>query len=111
MRTVIIVALLVLSSLATGASTANATVHELVGSFCAKVAFTNQNVLDPPGQTPSGPPATWDRSDLRALQATGILTLVRDANGNVIDFVLDMTVPAAKDVNFAAFSRCRALNP
>ena len=108
MRTFIVVALLALSMLLTSGSVAQATIHPIVASFCAKVAFTNPNVLDPPGQTPNS--ATLDQSDLRALQATGVLTLIRDANGNV-SFAFDPTLPMVKDGSFPAFGSCRNLNP
>lgn len=92
--------------------TASATIHPIVASFCAAVASTNPYVLDPPGQTPTSfNPNEWDVSDLRALQAIGILTLVRDASGNVIGFVIDENYPAVKDLGFPAFSRCPALTP
>ena len=111
MRTFIVVALLALSMLLTSGSVAQATIHPIVASFCAKVALTNPNVLDPPGQTPTNfNPATWDQSDLRALQATGVLTLIRDANGNV-SFAFDPTLPMVKDGSFPAFGSCRNLNP
>src|SRR5262245_65669467 len=71
-------------------ATASASIHPIVASFCATVSSTNPNVLDPPGQTPASfDPNTWTVSNLRALQATGVLTLIRDANGNVIGFAFD----------------------
>ena len=93
------------------AAPASAAIHPIVASFCAKVAFTNPNVLDPPGQTPvSENPNEWDVSDLRALQATGFLTLIRDGAGNVIGFEIDDTIPAVKDFGFPAFTRCENLS-
>lgn len=90
----------------------NAAIHPIVASFCAKVAFSNPKVLDPPGQTPvSENPNDWDTSDLRALQATGVLTLIRDSSGNVIGFEIDESLPAVKDFGFPAFTRCPNLNP
>jgi hypothetical protein len=90
----------------------SAAIHPIVASFCATVAFSNPNVLDPPGQTPASEnPNEWDVSDLRALQATGFLTLIRDAAGNVIGFEIDESVPAVKDLGFPAFTRCPNLNP
>lgn len=94
------------------AAPASAAIHPIVASFCATVATSNPNVLDPPGQTPtSDNPNEWKVSTLRALQATGFLTLVRDANGNVVGFSVDPTVQAVKDGNFPAFVNCRNLNP
>ena len=112
MRTVTVVLMLALFMVSVTGSVATAAIHPIVASFCAKVALTNVNVLDPPGQTPqSENPADWDQSDLRALQATGFLTLIRDANGNVIDFVFDPTIAAVKDFGFPAFGSCRNLTP
>lgn len=92
------------------AAPASAAIHPIVASFCATVANTNPNVLDPPGQTPtSDNPNDWNVSTLRALQATGFLTLVRDANGNVIGFTIDDSVAAVKSGSFPAFVRCRNL--
>ena len=96
----------------TSVASASASIHPLVASFCATVANTNPNVLDPPGQTPpSADPSQWKVSTLRALQATGFLTLIRDTSGNVIGFAVDPTVPAVKDGSFPAFSNCKNLNP
>jgi hypothetical protein len=107
MRRFMLVFTLVALALSTASSSAVASIHPIVASFCAAVASTNPNVLDPPGQTPTSPdPNDWTVNQLRALQATGVLTLIRDANGNVIGFVIDETVPAVKDGNFPAFSRC-----
>lgn len=104
--TVLLVGTLVL----TLAAPASAAIHPIVGSFCAKVALSNPNVLDPPGQTPVSPnPNDWDVSDLRALQAIGVLTLIRDAAGNVIGFTIDDSLPAVKEFGFPAFTRCRNL--
>jgi hypothetical protein len=111
-KRLLISTLLAASILLASAATASATIHPIVASFCARVAFTNPNVLDPPGQTPASfDPNTWDVSDLRALQAIGILTLVRDASGNVIGFIIDEDYPAVKDFGFPAFSRCPSLSP
>lgn len=94
------------------AAPASASIHPIVASFCASVANTNPNVLDPPGQTPtSDNPNEWKVSTLRALQATGFLTLIRDPNGNVIGFAVDPSVPAVKDGSFPAFVNCTNLNP
>ena len=96
----------------TSVASASASIHPLVASFCATVANTNPNVLDPPGQTPTSPnPNDWTTSNLRALQATGFLTLIRDSSGNVIDFAIDPTVPAVKNGSFPAFVHCTNLNP
>lgn len=112
MRRFMLVFTLVAIALSTASSPAVAAIHPIVASFCAAVASTNPNVLDPPGQTPtSGNPNDWTVNQLRALQATGWLTLIRDANGNVIGFVIDDTIPAVKDGSFPAFSRCPSLNP
>lgn len=93
-------------------ATVGAAIHPIVASFCAAVANTNVRVLDPPGQTPLSPdPNEWTVSQLRALQATGFLTLVRDAEGNVIGFVIDENIPAVKSGDFPAFARCPAMNP
>lgn len=93
------------------ASSAQATIHPIVASFCAEVSDTNPKVLDPPGQTPpSLDPNTWDTSDLRALLATGVLTLTRDASGNVTGFTVDLTHPSVKGGGFAAFTRCPHLH-
>jgi hypothetical protein len=105
--TVLVVALFLAS-----ARPAHATIHPIVASFCATVAFSNPNVLDPPGQTPASfDPNTWDVSDLRALQAIGILTLIRDEDGNVIGFSIDENLPAVKDFGFPAFVNCKNLRP
>ena len=94
------------------AAPARASIHPIVASFCATVAASNPNVLDPPGQTPkSANPNDWTVNTLRALQATGFLTLIRDANGNVIGFTIDDTVQAVKDGSFPAFTRCSNLSP
>ena len=94
------------------AAPVSASIHPIVASFCATVANSNPNVLDPPGQTPTSEnPNDWTVSTLRALQATGFLTLVRDANGNVIGFTVDPTVQAVKDGTFPAFVNCRNLKP
>jgi hypothetical protein len=55
---------------------ASAAIHPITSSECAaRESQTGAGDLqDPPGQTPSGP--TLDQSDLRALQATGVLTFV-----------------------------------
>ncbi|HEV8670706.1 MAG TPA: hypothetical protein VGS01_08225 [Candidatus Limnocylindria bacterium] len=107
MRRFILVLTLVAIALSTASSPAVASIHPIVASFCAAVASTNPNVLDPPGQTPTSEnPNDWTVNNLRALQATGFLTLIRDANGNVIGFVIDETIPAVKGGSFPAFSRC-----
>jgi hypothetical protein len=108
LTTSVLLAVLTLAS----AVPVSAAIHPIVGSFCATVAFSNPNVLDPPGQTPvSENPNDWDQSDLRALQAMGFLTLIRDGSGNVIGFVIDESLPAVKDFGFPAFTRCPNLNP
>jgi hypothetical protein len=107
MRRSILVLTLVAIALSTASSPAVASIHPIVASFCAQVASTNPNVLDPPGQTPtSEDPNDWTVNTLRALQATGFLTLTRDANGNVIGFVIDESIPAVKGGSFPAFTRC-----
>lgn len=112
MKRRLIIIILTLAILLVTALPASATIHPIVASFCAKVAFTNPKVLDPPGQTPVSPdPNDWDVSDLRALQAIGILTLIRDAEGNVIGFTIDENYPAVKDFGFPAFVNCKNLNP
>lgn len=110
MKRILTTGLLVGALTLTVAAPTSAAIHPIVGSFCAQVAFSNPKVLDPPGQTPvSENPNDWDVSDLRALQAIGILTLIRDAAGNVIGFEIDESLPAVKDFGFPAFSRCRNL--
>jgi len=110
MRRFILVFTLVAIALSTASSPAVASIHPIVASFCAAVASTNPNVLDPPGQTPTSEnPNDWTVNTLRALQATGFLTLIRDASGNVIGFVIDETIPAVKSGSFPAFSRCPKL--
>lgn len=112
MRRLLVGIVLATTLLLASASSASASIHPLVASFCATVAFSNPNVLDPPGQTPTSPnPNDWTVSNLRALQATGFLTLIRDANGNVIGFTVDPNLPAVKDFGFPAFVNCRNLNP
>ncbi len=112
MKQRLIIVTLTLMLLLVSVIPASASIHPLVASFCASVAFSNPNVLDPPGQTPVSPdPNQWDVSDLRALQATGFLTLIRDAQGNVIGFTVDETIPAVKDFGFPAFVNCKNLNP
>jgi len=107
MRRFALVVALVAFALSAASSPAVASIHPIVASFCSAVAQTNPNVLDPPGQTPtSANPNDWTVNTLRALQATGFLTLIRDANGNVIGFTIDPTVPAVKDGSFPAFSHC-----
>ncbi len=91
---------------------ASAAIHPIVGSFCATVAGTNPKVLDPPGQTPTSlNPNDWKVSHLRALLATGFITWIRDANGTIIGYSVDPTLPAVKDGSFPAFVNCRNLNP
>jgi hypothetical protein len=111
MKRRLIIVTLTLTLLLVSVIPASATIHPIVASFCASVAFSNQRVLDPPGQTPVSPdPNQWDVSDLRALQATGVLTLIRDDQGNVIGFTVDETLPAVKDFGFPAFVNCKNLN-
>jgi hypothetical protein len=110
MRNLILVFTLVAISLTTASSPAAASIHPIVASFCAAVASTNPKVLDPPGQTPTSEnPNDWTVNQLRALQATGFLTLIRDASGNVIGFRVDETIPAVKSGSFPAFNRCANL--
>ena len=112
MKRVGVTSVLVGALMLVSAAPASASIHPIVASFCASVANTNPNVLDPPGQTPkSDNPNEWTVSTLRALQATGFLTLIRDANGNVIGFTVDPSVPAVKDGSFPAFVNCTNLNP
>ena len=73
-RTLSIVALagsLVLLS----AGTAFGAIHPIVSSECAAANGSSvANSEDPVGQTPTSlNPADWDKSDLRALLATGVL--------------------------------------
>jgi hypothetical protein len=70
------------------AGTASATIHPLTNGWACGNATG-----DPPGQTP-GANNHSANSDLRALQATGVLTLT--ANGPV----LDLSRPAAKYSTF-----------
>jgi hypothetical protein len=103
--------LVVLLAALASAAPASASIHPIVASFCAS-ANASPTRLDPPGQTPTSPdPNDWKVSTLRALQATGFLTLIRDANGNVIGFTIDDTVQAVKDGNFPAFTHCPNLSP
>ena len=112
MKRLLAAAVLAATVFLAAAPPAGASIHPIVASFCATVAFTNPNVLDPPGQTPTSPdPNDWTVSNLRALQATGVLTLIRDANGNVIGFTIDETLPAVKDFGFPAFVNCNNLQP
>lgn len=58
--------------------TAEAAIHPIVSSACAaRYSQTLAGKLeDPVGQTPvSFDPSEWDQSDLRALLATGVLTI------------------------------------
>lgn len=52
-----------------------AAIHPIVSSECAAAKASDvANNQDPVGQTPgSFDPSTWDKSDLRALFATGVL--------------------------------------
>ena len=112
MKRILLIAALAATLLSTAVTTASASIHPIVASFCAAVASSNPRVLDPPGQTPtSDDPNTWTVSNLRALQATGFLTLIRDANGNVIGFTVNEDLPAVKDFGFPAFVNCTSLNP
>lgn len=107
MRRIILVFMLVAIALSTASSPAVAAIHPIVASFCAAVASTNPNVLDPPGQTPTSfNPNDWTVNQLRALQATGVLTLIRDANGNVVDIAFNPNLPMVKDGSFPAFIHC-----
>ena len=96
---------------------AEATIHPIIQSVncAADAAWANAPVGDPPGQTPTGfagenisiafpfltvafpEPLTFDRSDFRALIATGFVDeIVRDADGNVTALVVDLrNVPMA----------------
>lgn len=97
MKRILTTGLLVGALTLTVAAPTSAAIHPIVGSFCAQVAFSNPKVLDPPGQTPvSENPNDWDVSDLRALQAIGILTLIRDAAGNVIGLRSTKASPPSK---------------
>ena len=112
MKIFLVSVILVTSLLLATVGPASASIHPIVASFCATVASSNPNVLDPPGQTPTSEnPNDWTVSNLRALQATGVLTLIRDGNGNVIGFTFDPTKPAVKDFGFPAFVNCKNLNP
>ena len=113
MKRVGVTSVLVGALMLMSAAPASASIHPLVAAFCgAAVASSNSHVLDPVGQTPtSDNPNDWTVSTLRALQATGFLTLIRDANGNVVGFSIAPTVPAVKDGSFPAFVNCAKLNP
>ena len=85
-RIVLLVMLSCAVALAT-TSTASATIHPItLGWVCGAASG------DPPGQTPGLTHS--DRSTLRALQATGVLTFT--ASGPVID----LTRPASKFITF-----------
>src|SRR5215218_11282733 len=72
------------------ASPASATIHPIVASAeCANAPF---DVADPPGQTPGENHSA--QSTLRALQATGVLTITSSGP------VLDLTKPASKYTTF-----------
>jgi len=72
------------------ASPASATIHPIVPSFvCSSASF---DVANPPGQTPGANHS--DQSTLRALQATGVLTITESGP------VLDLTRPASKFTTF-----------
>ena len=87
---------------------AGATIHPIVASACASPQAEAQvDPQAPPGQTPDEQHS--DQSTLRALQATGLLTL--SETGEVLG--LDVTIPASKwsapftpDESFAAFANC-----
>ena len=106
MRRFILVFTLVAIALSTASSPAIASIHPIVASFCA-AANSGDRGLDPPGQTPTSlNPNDWKVSNLRALQATGVVTLIRDASGNVIGIAFDPNLPMVKDGSFPAFSNC-----
>ena len=94
------------------ASPASATIHPIVQSIACAAAEAREHVAiaDPPGQTPDGlvgenmsldfplltisfpTPLTFDKSDFRALMATGFIdAVIRDANGDVTALVVDLT--------------------
>lgn len=103
--------------LGTVTAPAQATIHPIVQSVncAAAAAWANAPIGDPPGQTPEGfageniseafpfltitfpEPLTFDRSDFRALIATGFVDeIVRDAEGDVTALVVDLRdVPKA----------------
>ena len=106
MRRFILVFTLVAIALSTASSPAVASIHPIVAAFCA-AANSSDKVLDPPGQTPTSfNPNDWTVNQLRALQATGVLTLIRDASGNVIDIAFNPDLPMVKDGSFPAFAHC-----
>lgn len=96
---------------------ANATIHPIVQSInCAAAAAREHvDVADPAGQTPAGfsgdvisvdgsvltvsfpTPLTFDKSDFRALIATGFVDeIVTNADGEVTALIVDLTtVPKA----------------
>lgn len=90
---------------------AQATIHPIIQSVncAAAAAWAKAPIGDPPGQTPEGfagedisvafpfvtitfpEPLEFDRSDFRALIATGFVDqIVRDADGNVTALVVDL---------------------
>lgn len=99
------------------ASPASATIHPIVQSIAcaAAAARENHSIADPPGQTPGGfageiisvngtiltiafpTPLTFDRSDFRALIATGFVDqVVKNSNGQVTALLVDLTsIPKA----------------
>lgn len=103
--------------LATFTAPAEATIHPIIQSVncAAAAAWANAPVGDPPGQTPEGlagenisvafplltitfsAPLAFDRSDFRALIATGFVDqIVRNADGNVTALIVDLRdVPKA----------------
>jgi hypothetical protein len=107
-------------------SPATATIHPLVQSIACAAAAARENVAvaDPAGQTPDGftveiisvdgtiltvafpTPLTFDRSDFRALQATGFIDeVVTNADGDVTALLVDLTsMPKAASGN--GFMHC-----
>jgi len=88
MKRSLVVGTLLVAALVLGtASTASATIHPIMlGWVCGAASG------DPPGQTPGENHS--DQSTLRAIQATGVLTIT--ATGPV----LDLTRPASKFTTF-----------
>lgn len=86
-RSLVIGSLLAAALVVSSAPTASATIHPIMLGWVCGAASGN-----PPGQTPGMNHS--ERSTLRALQATGVLTFT--ANGPVVD----LTRPASKFITF-----------
>ena len=89
-RAVLVICAVVAAAVWAGSASAH---HPLAPAFvCGKAAVNN-----PPGQEPGATPHS-DQSTLRALQATGILTLTPTGP------VFDLTDPASKLTTFNPFT-------